>query len=334
MEQRNNMQRFLKLIISSSEKKATENNMTPEQKKGYIIRRLFDYFERSGMKIEEILPIYKEVYPEFSQEDFMQYLVDHTSNPDIIFEEKLKVEKKLEKISSRIAEINKQLGAEENLSDFDLKFINFQQHESPINAKINQVKKKYELTTEKIKPKRGQDISEEQMQEYIDLIAEMADSSSSIKEIYEMAKEQIGFFEGMGDSYEDELRKKSPELFEYIDALIKSEVGSVMEEKQKLEKEKQELKKLESGFINMCKKYDTRLPVNLRGTPEERKQREESERRKKQQEDNENIGRKTGNRRSLSQDFYESKFNLGREIDDYNISSGGCSGGGCGGGGC
>ena len=74
MEQRNNMQGFLKLIISSSEKKATESNMTPEQKKEYINKRLFEYFERSGMSIETMLPTYKEVYPEFVQEDFMQYL--------------------------------------------------------------------------------------------------------------------------------------------------------------------------------------------------------------------------------------------------------------------
>lgn len=37
MEQGNNMQGFLKLIISSSEKKATEGNMTLEQKKEYYL---------------------------------------------------------------------------------------------------------------------------------------------------------------------------------------------------------------------------------------------------------------------------------------------------------
>lgn len=282
MEQGNNMQGFLKLIISSSEKKATEANMTLKQKKEYINKRLFEYFERNSMRIETMLPIYKEVYPEFVQEDFMQYVVEHTSNQDIIFEEKLKVEKKLEKISSRVAEINKQLGVDENLSDFDLMFRGFQQHESPISAKINQVKKKYELPTDTIKPKRGQNISAEQMQEYVDLIVEMVDSSSGVEELYEMAKEQIGFFVGMGDLYEDELRKKAPELFEYIDTLVKGEVGSAMEEKQKLEEEKQELKELEAGFINMCKKYDTRLSPNLRGTAEERKQREENERRRRE----------------------------------------------------
>lgn len=319
MEQGNNMQGFLKLIISSSEKKATEGNMTPEQKKEYINKRVFEYFERSGMRIETMLPIYKEVYPEFVQEDFMQYVVEHTSNQDIIFEEKLKVEKKLEKISSRVAEINKQLGVDENLSDFDLMFRGFQQHESPISAKINQVKKKYELPTDTIKPKRGQNMSEEQMQEYVDLIAEMVDSSSSVEELYEMAKDQIGFFAGMGDSYEDELRKKSPELFEYIDTLVKGEVGSAMEEKQKLEEEKQELKKLEAGFINMCKKYDTRLPANLRGTAEVRKQREENERRKKQQEAEEKRRRER-----------EAEERRRRESEDRRSDSGCGGGGGCG----
>lgn len=165
------------------------------------------------MRIETMLPIYKEVYSEFSQEDFMQYVVEHTSNQDIIFEEKLKVEKKLEKISSRVAEINKQLGVDENLSDFDLMFREFQQHESPISAKINQVKKKYELLTDTIKPKRGQNMSEEQIQEYVDLIAEMVDSSSSVEGLYEMAKNQIGFFVGMGDSYGKRSTKTRIEAF-------------------------------------------------------------------------------------------------------------------------
>ena len=318
MGQINNMQGFIKLIISSSEKKAIEVNMTPEEKKEYINKKLYEYFERSGMRIETMLPIYKEVYPEFIQEDFMQYVVEHTYNQDIIFEEKLKVEKKLKRISDRVAEINKQLGVEENLSDFDLMFREFQQHESPIIQKINQVKKKYELPTDTIKPKRGQNINEEQMQEYIDLIAEMVDSSPTVKELYEMAKDQIGFFVGMGDLYEEELRKKSPELFAYIDTLIEDEAKAVIEEKQKLEEEKRELKKLETGFINMCKKYDERLPEKLRGTAEEREEREE-ELRIKQQEIEEKRRRR------------EIEEMMRREQNDCSESSCGGSGG-CGGG--
>lgn len=323
MNQGNNMQGFLKLIISSSEKKATEANMTPEQKKEYINKKLFEYFERNDMRIETILPIYKEVYSEFVQEDFMKYVIEHTSNQDIIFQEKLKVEEKLEKISSRVAQIERlEFGV--GISEFDLIFKGIKQDKFSISAKINQIKKKYELPTDTIKPKRGQNISEEQMQEYVDLIVQMVDSSSGVEELYEMAKEQIVFFVGMGDSYEDELRKKSPELFEYIDTLVKDEVRLAMEEEQKLEEEeqkleeekrkleeeKQELKKLEAGFINMCKKYDTRLPENLRGTAEERKQREEIKRRKTQQE-------------------AEEKRRREREIEEEGNCSNSDSSGGC-----
>ena len=313
MKKENDIIEFLKLIISSSKKKAIEGNMTPEQKKEYINKRLFEYFERSSMKVATLFPIYKKVYPEFVKEDFMQYVIEHTSNQDIIFKEKLKVEKKLEKISSRIAGINKQLGIDENLSDFDLMFRKFQQHKSPISTKIDQIKKKYELPTDTIKPKSGQDISVGQMQEYVDLIAEMVDSSSSVEGLYEMAKSQIGFFVGMGDSYEDELRKKSPELFEYIDTLVKGEVGAVMEEKQKLEEEKEELKKLEAGFINMCKKYDRRLPENLRGTAEERKEYQEAEEKR---------------RRKIEREAEE------RRRQERIASCSDSGGGGCGGGGC
>ena len=104
MKKENDIIEFLKLIISSSKKKAIEGNMTPEQKKEYINKRLFEYFERSSMKVETLFPIYKKVYPEFVKEDFMQYVIEHTSNQDIIFKEKLKEEEKLEKISSRICQ--------------------------------------------------------------------------------------------------------------------------------------------------------------------------------------------------------------------------------------
>lgn len=326
MKEENNILGFVKLIIKSSEKKATNDNMTNEQTKDYINRRLYEHFEKTGAKIEEILPIYEEAYTEFSRDDFMQYVIAHTSNTDIIWGEKLKIEKKLEKISSRIAEINKQLGTEENLSEFDLRFMGFQQHKSSINAKIEEVKKKYSLPIEVIKSKRGQTISEEHLQEYSDLIAEMVDSCSSVEELYEMAKEQIGFFDGMGEVYEEELRKKSPELFEYIDSLIKGEVGSVMEEKQKLEDEKSELQKLQSGFLDMCKKYDKRLPEELRGTAQERQQREENERRM-QREQEERKAKEEQRRRVEQERIWR------REIEEQQRRSeeGGCGGGpGCG----
>lgn len=323
MSQANNVLGFVKLIISSSEKKATEANMTMEQKKEYINKRLFEHFEKAGMKMDAILPIYEEAYPDFLQDDFVQYVIAHTSNTDIIFGEKLKIEKKLEKISARLAEIDKQLGTEENLSAFELRFRGFQQHESPINTKINQIKKKYQLPVDTIKAKRGQTISQEQLQEYADLIAEMVDSSSSVEELYVMAKEQIGFFDGMGDAYEEELRKRAPELFEHIDALVKGEVGSVMDEKQKLEDEKSELQELQFGFSDMCRKYDTRLPANLRGTAQERQQREESERRRKQQEAEE--------KRRRERETEERR----RREEDRRCSESSCGGGGgCGGGGC
>ena len=322
MEQTNNLLAFVKLIITSSEKRANELKITEEQKKEYINKRLFEHFEKSGKKMEEMLPIYEEAYPEFSKDDFTQYVIDHTSNIDIIYSEKLKIEKKMNKISARISEIDNQLGTEENLSAIELRFRNFQQHQSPINAKISQIKMKYQLPIDIIRAKNKGELTSEQLQEYIDLISEMVESSASVEELYVMAKEQIQFFSGMGEEYEKELKKRSPELFEYIEKMINSEIGSLIDEKQKLEDEKEELKKLQAGFLQMFRKYDTRLPANLRGTEQERQQREENERRKRHEEER----RREARRRKQLEEERRREARTREETTYYESS---CGGGGC-----
>ena len=312
MNQKNNVLAFVKLIINNSEKNSAKSNMTKEQKKEYIYKRLFEYFERGGMKLDEIIPIYQEAYQDFIKEDFIQYVITHTSNTDIVFEEKLKLEKKIEKISDEIDKINIQLGGNDSFSDFEKRFRRYQQERTTIDEKIEQIKKKYQLSANMIGTKYGLSLRSEQLQEYIELIEDMVNGSSSVEELYTMAKEQIVFFSGMGTLYEKELRKRSPKLFEYIDSLIQNEVAPLMEQKQRLEQRKKELVKLKVGLSEICAKYDKRLPTELRGTKQEREQRKENERRKAEER----------RRQEERMDYY-------RRYD-----SGGCGSSGCGGGGC
>lgn len=187
MNQTTDLLRDVNLIIKTCERKATEDNMIEQQKKDYINEILMRYLEKTTRNarfhnydnMERILPIYEEAYSDFSREEFVRYVLTHTSNADIIFEEKLKIEKRLNEIYERIACIDGSLRSEENL------------------------------------------------------------------------------------------RKSSPEIFENIDTAIGSEIYFALN-KQRLEEEKRALQELEKGLLDICKKFDTRLPISLKGTKEQR----------------------------------------------------------------
>lgn len=72
---------FFSALIGEYEKKASECNMSPEQKKDYITKKLFEYYERNykktSLKYTDIASICKEACPEFDKEGFFKYLI-HT----------------------------------------------------------------------------------------------------------------------------------------------------------------------------------------------------------------------------------------------------------------
>ena len=127
MKQSNEQVREVKLIIRICEEKATKDNMTEQQKKDYIYKILMNYLENnviSGARntkyydnMKKIIPVYEKVYPDFSKEEFVRYVLTHTSNADIIFEEKLKLEKRLSELDERIASIDYSLSSEEDLRE-------------------------------------------------------------------------------------------------------------------------------------------------------------------------------------------------------------------------
>lgn len=136
-------------------------------------------------------------------------------------------------------------------------------------------------------------VSEEEEVAHINLISAMIDSSSSVEELYKKVKNQLKVSPDARYIYARELRKKAPEFFDYIENLKQKVIQKHYDERnsmkqsqmkenkgQSLEDEQTELKKLEAGFIDMCKKYDKRLPYEYRGTAEERQKRAEEEKRK------------------------------------------------------
>ena len=69
---------------------------TIEECKNYLNERLFFYYKSSGMKIDEILPLFKEACSYFSEEDFISYVQTHSSDADSIFGEKGNYENEFE----------------------------------------------------------------------------------------------------------------------------------------------------------------------------------------------------------------------------------------------
>ena len=128
MEKKNNQ---IGLVIKMCEQRAERDNMAPEQKRVYINDTLMKYLERymeeKGRKgknvyladynMEQIIQLYEETWTDFSKDEFLKYLISHTSNEVIIFNEKKKIEKKLGEIDKRIAEIDKVLGCKEEIKN-------------------------------------------------------------------------------------------------------------------------------------------------------------------------------------------------------------------------
>lgn len=122
MNQTNDLVKDVKLIIKTCERKATEANMTEQQKKDYINKVLMEYAENnlkifywSKDKMKEFISTCESAYSEFSKDEFFRYVMFHTSNTDIIFNEKLRIEEMLKIIAKRIAEIKSTLKIENSL---------------------------------------------------------------------------------------------------------------------------------------------------------------------------------------------------------------------------
>ncbi len=248
------MEDFLRLIINSCEKKAKEENMTSEEKKEYINRRLFEHFERNGIDeiSDDLVKIYKKVYPEFSRDDFAKYVVLHTKNKEVIFNEKIRLMKKIEKIDDEIYKSNRELGLGI--------YIQKEDRNKYLFGKIEQVKGKYEIN-----PNSDEKLTQEQIQENIEIIQEMVDAYEEPKQLHQVARQQMNFFTGMKD-YQDILKEKSPEYEMYVAEELKKEITPLKNREKQLKNRIKELKELKDGFKDCITNiYDPLLDRDKRG---------------------------------------------------------------------
>lgn len=272
------VEQIIKAIVSINVKKILKTNMALKEKEELINNLLLQFYKISWGNLKAYLHIFKEIYVDFSQEIFFVYVLNNISDINIIFNMKRIVEKELKEISGEIFEIDEKLegyggiNATKELSEIDIKFNQLMQIQ-PMKEKINKIKSKYKLPIYKIKPKKDEILTDMQIQEYMDQISEMIKNHPNMEDLYKIAKEQITDFSGLGELYENELRKRVPQLFEYIDSLMKDELDLIMKEKQELIAKKQNLKEMEVKYKDILKKCDNKLPDEDKGTLEERNRR-------------------------------------------------------------
>lgn len=246
----NRTQQFIKIIIKTSNKKAENENMTDEQKKEYINKKLFDHFEKDKMSLDEAMKLYGNEYTGFSKDEFKNYVIKNTKRKEILIEEKENVEKKIKQIDWNILQKDRELG-KENMSSFEMSCIS----SKPISMQIEEVNSKYKIPGE-----NTSNLKEEELKDYIDLIDEMIEEYPDVKDLHEMAREQAAYFSDMGEKYQETIKEKSSEYAEYIDGSIKKEMESILKQKNKIEQEKEELIKLKEGLVQCIEKlYDPRL---------------------------------------------------------------------------
>lgn len=254
------MKEFLKMIVKSGEKKAKETNMTDEEKKEHITRRLFEYFERNNMDeiSEDLVKEYEEVYPEFSKDYFVKYVISHTKNQKVIFNEKIKLEEKINKIEKEIYNNKRELGIGMIVQKGDKPKYLFE--------KIEQIQEKY-----KICANEDEKLNEEQIQENLDVIQQMINIYNNPEELHDIAKKQVGFFKGMGDDYQEILKEKSPEYKKYVEESLEKELRFYNNKKLEIENKLEELEQLKKGFEDcITNVYDTKLDEKYKGSKDER----------------------------------------------------------------
>ena len=259
---------FVKLIVKSAEKTAENNGMTGEQKNEHVITRLFEYLDKKKMNTinTEILKTAKEVYPEFDEDDFRKYVVEHTTNTDIIFNEKLKIEEKLRSIKGRIHMLEMDLGYKESKIG--------KVKEASLAGSIKKIKDMYEI-------KAGEEttLDEEQIQENVDLIQEMVNTYKDVEELHKVVKENEDYFMGMGDMYKKTLYQKSPEYAKYVEASLQEELFPYFKRRQECLTELRQLQSLKNGFEECIEKvYDPKLEAERRGNKEQREEFAKKER--------------------------------------------------------
>ena len=247
---KNSNEQFVGLIIKTSDKKAERENMTEEQKKEYINEKLFNHFEKNKMRLDEAVRLYKKEYKEFSKEDFKNYAIKNTKRKEILIEEKENVEQKIKKLDWYISQKDRELG-KENMSSFEMSCI----LSKPISIQIEEVNSKY-----KIPCGNKTNLKEEELQDYIDLIDEMIEEFPNVEDLHEVAKEQAAYFNDMGERYQEIIKEKSSDYAEYIDNSIKKEMASILRQKNRIKKEKEELIKLKEGLMQCIEKlYNPRI---------------------------------------------------------------------------
>ena len=259
-------QEFVNMIVRSAEQIAKEKNMEDKDKAEYINKRLFEHFERNGIDEidKKIIYIYKKAYPNFSEDEFTKYAINNTKNTNVIFNEKLKLEDKIEQINKEIKHYKKELGIFPKYQQQQEKEENQDKY---LYKKIENIKEKYSMKAEETEK-----LSDEQIEENIKLIEEMINSCESEESLYKTAKEQIAYFNGMGESYNKTLREKSPELNKYIEEKLEEELAPLQKKEEKYKKDIQYLTELKKGFEECIKKvYDPKLEKERRGDKVDRR---------------------------------------------------------------
>ena len=245
---------FIKLIVSSSTKKAEKENMTEEQKKDYINKKLFKHFEDNNLTLEKAIKMYKGEYDEFDEIKFKNYAIKNTNRIEILENEKTKLNDKIKKIKWEILQLDREIGRDGRTTKFDVSCIG----KVSVNQRIDEVYNKYLIKVQDLE--EGKELSDEQRQEYNELIKEMTENFKDVRQLHKIAKEQSKYFKGMGEDYQQIIKENSPEYAKYIDSSIKNQTKPLFKEKEELENKQSELVHLEGGLLNcIIKTYNPRI---------------------------------------------------------------------------
>ena len=269
MDRGNCMFKFVQLLIARGKKNRKEANWTEKQEKAFVYDILMRHFEKTEWKKDEIFHIYEKTYSGFSSDEFFQYVIEHTTNSGILFEEKLKVEARMQEISEEISKIDEGIEEKEK---------GIHKHIELLDKRLDEIKKKYKIPFEKI----SGSANEKEEMEYLEILQDLINNSSSVEEVYEMLRGNITQFSGMGYKIPLFLKAYYPQLnrqlYEYIELLVNRESKPILEERKRnegeIEKIKNAKKELEEEFARLdqiYKKYDERLPAKLQGTQEDRR---------------------------------------------------------------
>ena len=246
---------FLKMIIASAEKIAEKKEMPQNEKNQYIIERIFDFFEKREFDeiSKEFLEECQKYYPDLKEDEINKYIILHTKNEDVVYNEKIKLEKKILRIEDELYQNKRELGIGMVIKKEDRPKYLF--------GKIEEVEKKYNLDA-------GEDekMCDEKIEEYNALIDEMVKEYEKPEELHMFAKEHQSFFTGLGSGYFETLKEKSPQYGVYISESLEKELEPYMHKKEAIKSKIDELNSMKDGLRECIEKiYDPRLDEKRRG---------------------------------------------------------------------